>query len=245
MTLIRSLLYQSFMYITIVLYASLILVTPRQVGAWLARGWARLNLRALGWICGLRYRIQGLEHLPKEATIVLAKHQSTWETIALRAILPLEQTWVLKRELMRIPFFGWALKRFQPIAIDRSAGRRAVAQLLREGLALLKAGRWVVVFPEGTRVAAGARQPYAIGGALLAERSGRPVIPVAHNAGEFWGRRSLHKRAGTIDLVIGPLMETQGRKAAEINAAVEQWIEETVEALPRPVSGKAGTLQQG
>lgn len=246
MILIRSLLYEVFMFASIVVYSSAILligwVTPPRASAWLARSWARANLSALGWICGLRYRIQGLDQLPQETVVVLAKHQSTWETIALRAILPLEQSWVLKRELMRVPFFGWAMSRFQPIAINRADGRRAVTQLIRDGVRLLDAGRWVIVFPEGTRVAPGTPQPYGIGGALLAERSGRPVLPIAHNAGHFWGRRSLRKRPGTIDMVIGPMIQTSGRKATEINAAVEEWIETTVAALPgaQPAPDGAG-----
>jgi 1-acyl-sn-glycerol-3-phosphate acyltransferase len=160
-------------------------------------------------ICGLRYRVTGLESLPSESSIVLSKHQSAWETIALRAILPAHQSWVLKRELMRIPLFGAALARFRSIPIDRSAGRRAIVELVREGLQRLESGRWVIIFPEGTRVAPGCRQPYAIGGAVLAERSARPVVPIAHNAGHFWGRRNLRKFPGTIDLVIGPVIQTK------------------------------------
>jgi 1-acyl-sn-glycerol-3-phosphate acyltransferase len=236
-TLARSLLYQAILVGSTIGF-SLLLVVLGPVLAnnsgsdRIGRIWARLNLVALRWVCGLNYRVIGLDGLPETTAIVLAKHQSAWETIALRGILPLPQSWVMKQELMRIPIFGAGLRRFQPIPVDRSAGRRAILELVREGLGRLNSGRWVIVFPEGTRVAPGSRHPYAIGGAVLAERSGRPVVPIAHNAGLFWGRRSLRKLPGTIDLVVGPVIPTQGRTAVDINAEVEQWIESTVASLP-------------
>ena len=208
-------------------------VLPNRVSASMARAWARTCLFGLKWICGLHYRVEGLEHIPKTGTIVLCKHQSAWETIAIRALFPVEQTWVLKRELLRVPIFGWAMSALDPIAIDRSQGRKAIRQLLQEGSKALAAGRWVIVFPEGTRTAPGDRRAYGIGGALLAEKTGRPVVPVAHNAGVFWPRRSLLKLPGTIDLIIGPEITTQGRRAGEINAEVERWIEETTARLPQ------------
>lgn len=235
MTLLRSLLFQLILIGSSLLYSLAILAlgsgdsgrrAPR-----LARSWARLNLKALKILCGLDHRVHGLEHLPKDNAIVLCKHQSAWEILALRALLPPEQSWVLKQELIRIPVFGQALKRLRHIAIDRAAGRREITRLIREGSALLEGGHWVVIFPEGTRVAPGTQGSYNIGGALLAERTGRPVVPIAHNAGVFWGRRSLFKRPGTIDLVIGPSIRTQGRKATEINAEVERWIEQTIAGL--------------
>jgi 1-acyl-sn-glycerol-3-phosphate acyltransferase len=182
--------------------------------------------------CGLGYRVDGLERLPAEPAIVLCKHQSAWETIALRAILPLPQTWVLKRELVRLPIFGWALAVYQPIAIDRAAGRRAMKQLLEQGKRSLRAGRWVIVFPEGTRVAPGERKAYGVGGALLAEKSGRPVVPIAHNAGVYWGRQSFLKRPGIIELRIGAPISVKDRRAAEISQDAERWIEATVAELP-------------
>ncbi|QGU33283.1 lysophospholipid acyltransferase family protein [Thermochromatium tepidum] len=235
MILLRSLLFQSILIGSSLIYSVLILVlggcTPDTTGARFARSWARFNLRVLKRLCGLDHRVRGLEHLPTENAIVLCKHQSAWEILALRALLPLEQSWVLKQELIRIPIFGQALKRLSHIAIDRAAGRREITRLIREGSALLEHGYWVIIFPEGTRVAPGTQGSYNIGGALLAERTGRPVVPIAHNAGLFWGRRSLIKRPGTIELVIGPTIQTQGRKATEINAEVEHWIEQTITGL--------------
>ncbi len=244
MLLLRSLLYQLFLLLSSILFSIAMLLAhwirrPRWVSQ-LARRWGLSNLAALRLICRLDYRLHGFENLPDTNSIVLAKHQSAWETIALRGLLPSEQSWVLKQELMRLPFFGWAMGCLQPIAIDRSAGRRAVVQLVREGGQRLAAGRWVVIFPEGTRVAPGTRRPYAIGGALLAEQTGYPVVPIAHNAGYFWGRRRFIKYPGTIDMVAGSALDTQGQKAAEINERVENWIELTLDTLPKP-NGSPGT----
>lgn len=234
---IRSLVYLAFMSLSILAFS-----VPLGVMGWLlpyawlarvGRAWGRLNIAALGAICGLRYRVTGLNTLPKETCVVLCKHQSTWETIALRALLPPEHTWVLKRELLWVPFFGWGIAPFRPIAVDRKAGRKAVRKLLEEGTRWLEKGRWVVVFPEGTRVPAGKRGKYGIGGALLAEKAGYPVLPIAHNAGVFWPRRSIDKQPGTIELVIGEPIRIEGRSAAEVNRMAEAWIEATVERLPQ------------
>ena len=236
MILLRSLIFQVFMFgatvfvtVPIILFGRLI---PYPLLARSGRAWARTCLVGLRVICGVNYRISGLERLPEEAAIVLCKHQSAWETIAIRAFFPPEQTWVLKKELTRLPFFGWALAPFGPIAIDRSEGRKAVRQLLEDGRKWLDAGRWVIVFPEGTRVAPGEHRPYGVGGALLAEKTARKVVPVAHNAGVFWPRRSILKFPGTIEMVIGLPMETKGRKALAINREAEQWIEQEVAGLP-------------
>jgi 1-acyl-sn-glycerol-3-phosphate acyltransferase len=208
-------------------------IWPYRVSARLSRAWARSVLFGLKWICDLDYRVEGLDRLPQRGAIVLCKHQSAWETIAIRALFPVEQTWVLKQELIRVPIFGWALNALAPIAIDRSKGRKAIQRLLTEGRAALEARRWVIVFPEGTRTAPGERGSYGIGGAMLAERSGYPVVPVAHNAGVYWARRSLVKYPGTITMIIGPQIESDGRRAQAINAEVEHWIEDAVAALPQ------------
>ena len=182
-------------------------------------------------ICGLDYRISGLENLPTDNCIIASKHQSAWETIALRGILPPRQSWVLKRELLRIPFFGWALAAAQPIAIDRKAGKNAARQIIEQGVKALQQGVFVVIFPEGTRVAPGERKKYGIGAGLLAEHSGYPVLPIAHDAGVYWRRRGILKRPGTIQVVIGPLIETNGLKAVEINRRIEDWIEAQMASL--------------
>lgn len=201
-----------------------------------ATNWGRLNLWLQGKLCGLHYRIEGLDNLPDQACIVMSKHQSAWETIALRALLPPAQSWVLKKELLRLPVFGAGLRVARSIAIDRSAGRRAVLQVVNEGMQRLDEGRWVIIFPEGTRTAPGQRRKYGLGGAVLAERSGAPVLPIAHNAGVFWRRRGVRKLPGTVDVVIGQPIPSRGRKASAIMKDVEDWIEKQQERLPRSVS---------
>lgn len=193
--------------------------------------WTAFNIWWLGLTCGLRHRIHGSEHLDQpNAAIVMSKHQSAWETIALQQILP-PQVWVLKRELMRIPFFGWAISLVDPVPLDRSAGRKALERLVDTGRERLERGLWVVIFPEGTRVARGQKGRYRIGGALLAAKTGYPIIPIAHNSGTFWPRKSLLKHPGTIDVVIGPPIPTKDREADAILKDVEQWIEAEVARL--------------
>lgn len=237
MVALRSLIYFGFLFLSLVLIALPIAVFGWLVPyPWIARlgqDWGRLNLQGLAWLCGLNYRVHGLEKLPTRTCIVLCKHQSAWETIALRALLPAQHTWVIKRELLWTPLFGWAMAAFRPIAINRAEGRRAVRQLLREGQQWLDQGRWVVIFPEGTRVPPGERRKYGMGGALLAERTGYPILPIAHNAGVFWRRRDFKKYPGVIDLVIGDLIETRGLTAAAIHRQVEDWIETRVAELPQ------------
>lgn len=239
MVFVRSLAYFLVMVLSIALYSiPIVLVgwvmTPMGLAA-LGAQWARVNLSALRIICGLDYRVTGAENLPSTNAIVLCKHQSTWETIALLALMPRPQTWVVKQELLRVPVFGWSLAQFRPIALDRSAGRKAMRQLLEQGAHALEQGRWIILFPEGTRVAAGERGRYGQGGAMLAERTGRAVVPVAHNAGVFWARRGLHKYPGVIDVVIGRPIATQGRRAQDIHREAEDWIEARAAELPGPV----------
>ncbi|OOG23187.1 1-acyl-sn-glycerol-3-phosphate acyltransferase [Thioalkalivibrio denitrificans] len=198
--------------------------------------WTRFNVWWLGVTCGLKYEVKGREHLEGEAGVLLCKHQSTWETIALQRFIPPE-VYVLKRELMRIPFFGWGMAVMEPIAIDRGAGRRALEQLVEQGRDRLERGLWVVMFPEGTRVAPGTRGRYKQGGAVLAARTGRRVVPVAHNAGVYWPRHSFIKYPGTVRVEIGPPIEARDREPDAILRDVEAWIEsrqEELDAVERP-----------
>ena len=192
--------------------------------------WAKLMLPLLQLVCGIRHEVRGIENLPKEPCVVLCKHQSAWETLALQKIFP-PQVWVLKRELLWIPFFGWALALTSPIAIKRSDGKGAMRQLLKQGKQRLENGFCVVIFPEGTRIPFGQRGKYKIGGAMLAGSCGVPVIPVAHNAGRLWGRNAFGKYPGVITMSIGAPIETKGLKADEINARVEAWIENEIQNL--------------
>lgn len=194
--------------------------------------WPRFNMWWLARTCDLHYRVIGREHIAKVdgAAIIMSKHQSTWETMALQRVFP-HTSWVLKRELMWIPFFGWGLALTKPIAIRRSAGRQAVAQLVNQGRARLAEGLWVVVFPEGTRVAPGQAGKYKIGGAVLATETGHPVVPVAHNAGEFWRRHSFLKHPGTVTVVIGEPIDPRGLAPDELVARVRDWIEARMDEI--------------
>ncbi|PCI09298.1 MAG: 1-acyl-sn-glycerol-3-phosphate acyltransferase [Gammaproteobacteria bacterium] len=200
----------------------------------LARYWSYTNNFLLKVCCGISFLVRGNENLEIGseigAAIILCKHQSTWETLALHSFTPCVR-WVFKRELMRIPIFGWALALTDPIAINRGAGRAAIKQLIKEGTAKLNDGKWMVLFPEGTRTAPGKTHKYKIGGALLAAKSGYPVIPVAHNAGEFWPKHSFIKWPGVISVVIGPAIASKGRSAEEINSDVFNWIENTMKEI--------------
>ncbi len=182
--------------------------------------WARVA-------CGIKYRITGQEHVPSGPVIILSNHQSAWEGIFYQVYFP-ELTWVLKKELLRIPFFGWALALVKPIAIDRSKRISALDQLIKQGRKNLQNGRWVVIFPEGTRSMPGKLKKFSLGGAALAAATGYPVLPIAHNAGEFWPPNQIVKKPGTVEVVIGPVIQSQGRTAKEINAIAREWIERVV-----------------
>uniref|UniRef100_UPI0035638266 lysophospholipid acyltransferase family protein n=1 Tax=Immundisolibacter sp. TaxID=1934948 RepID=UPI0035638266 len=200
LTFLRSLTFSAGMLATIIAYGALVplvALLPFARRYAFTRHWARTNLRWLECTCGVRYRMVGRENLPQQPVVVLSKHQSTWETLVFQEIFP-PLVWVMKRELLWLPLFGWGLALGRPIAIDRGAGRRAMEQMLSQGQHRLDDGLWVVIFPEGTRMPPGQRGRYRPGGALLAARAGVPALPVAHNAGELWGKRRFLKRAGTI-----------------------------------------------
>lgn len=236
MLFLRSLLFAFCQVVSTLLFALPSVFTgllPYRMRHYFITLWNRCNLWCAEHICGLRYEVVGLEQVPSGPCVILCKHQSAWETYALPCIIPQQLAWVCKRELLWIPFFGWGFAVLQPIAIDRGAGRKALEQLVTQGMDRLQRGRSVVIFPEGTRVAPGEKRRYAIGGALLAERSGYPVLPIAHNAGELWPKRGFIKHPGVIRMVIGPVIESTGKSASEINAQAEHWIEATMAQLPR------------
>lgn len=196
----------------------------------LISGWARSMIWWLRITCNIRHEIQGLENIPATPSIILAKHQSAWETLAFQAIFP-TQVYVLKRELLWIPIFGWGLAMSSPIAIDRSAGREALKKLVAQGKARLAKGLWVVIFPEGTRKAPGERGKYHIGGAWLATHTETQVVPVAHNAGKFWAKNSFIKKPGVIQVRIGKPIQTVNVKTDVLNSQVEVWIESAMVTL--------------
>ena len=231
--IIRSLLFWLGFVFNVLVFGLLIVLlffTPSSFRLKIARIWSYTNNLLLKIFCGIDFKVEGRENLNVKTAIILSKHQSTWETLALHSFTPYVH-WVFKRELMYIPVFGWALALTDPIGINRGAGRAAIKQLITEGKKKLDAGKWMVLFPEGTRTAPGKTKKYKIGGALLAEKSGYPVIPIAHNAGEFWPRHSFIKWPGTISVVIGPAIESKGRSAEEINKEVFDWIEAAMQKI--------------
>jgi len=192
--------------------------------------WSRLVIALARFVCGVEYRVIGRENLPAEPSIVLSKHQSAWETLAYQKILP-PQVWVLKRELLSVPFFGWGLAMMSPIAIDRGSATRSLKQTLEQGKDRLAKNWWIVIFPEGTRIAPGQRGRYHLGGAWLACKTGAPVVPIAHNAGTLWSKNAFVKQPGTITVSIGPAIRPQGMTPDTLNRKVEDWIETEVARL--------------
>lgn len=233
MLLLRSLVFVFFHVITAIVFSLLgVLLWPLPF-KWRYRAvsrWAVLNLWLLEKICGVRYEVEGRENISDQACVILCKHQSSWETLALQAVFP-PQVWVLKRELLWIPFFGWGLASLKPIAIDRSAGRHALNQIIEQGKKRLSAGYWVVVFPEGTRIPSGKMGRFGIGGAKLAIEAGVPISPVVHDAGKAWPRHGFIKYPSVIKLIVGPVISSQNKTAAELNQIVHQWMSSQMLAL--------------
>ncbi|MGE8497009.1 MAG: lysophospholipid acyltransferase family protein [Pseudomonas sp.] len=190
------------------------------------QAWCTVAVWLAKVVVGIRYEVRGLENIPQQPCVILAKHQSTWETFYLSALFePLTQ--VLKRELLYVPFFGWAMAMLKPIAIDRNNPKAALKQLASEGHERLKEGAWVLIFPEGTRIPTGQIGKFSRGGAALAVNANLPVLPIAHNAGEFWPKEGWAKRPGTIQVVIGPAMYAEGtgpRAIAELNERAFTWV---------------------
>ena len=233
MIVLRSSLFALALLVVTPPYALIALASaplPRLARYRVISGWSRLVLWFLRGLCGVRWHVEGREHLPARPAVILSKHQSAWETLAFQCILP-PQVHVLKRELLWVPFFGWGLALMSPIAINRGRGLAALRQIARKGKERLEQGFWVVVFPEGTRVAPGKRRKYQLGGAWLAAYAGAPVVPVAHNAGRVWPRNSFLKYPGDVTVRIGRPIESSGRKPEDITAQAEAWIESQQKTL--------------
>jgi 1-acyl-sn-glycerol-3-phosphate acyltransferase len=227
MRLIRSLLFTTYLMASACGWGAvmgLCFFLPYRTQFAMARGWARGVLWMLDRLCGLRFVVEGRERIPPGNHIVMSKHTSAWETVALFVIFP-PQVWVLKRELTWVPLMGWGLKRLRPIAINRGAGHRAVNQVIEQGKERLASGLWVIIFPEGTRVAVGETRKYGVSGALLATETGNLVVPVSHDAGRFWPRRGIVKKPGTIRVIIGEPVSAQGKNARDLNEEIRTAIE--------------------
>ncbi len=234
MTAVRSLVYLLGQIISAILIDLIVLLTiplSRNLRDRVISSWAKFNIWTLRVVCGLKYRVKGLENIPDQPTIIISNHQSAWETLCFQLLFP-PLSFVLKRQLLWIPFFGWGLAAYSPVAIDRTKKIRALDQLIKQGKRRLEQGRWLVIYPEGTRMLPDHPGKFQIGGAMIAAKTGAPILPVAHNAGVFWPKKSFLKFPGTIDVVIGPAINTEGRKAREINAQAEKWIKNKMSELP-------------
>ncbi len=233
MRFIRSLLFSMGMIAAVLVFTPISLLTfplPFKSRYAVISSCAKFVIWWLKVTCNLRFEVEGRENIPVETSIIFGKHSSAWETFAFQCIFP-AQTWVLKRELLFVPFFGWGLAMLRPVAIDRATGRKALKQLVDQGKERLNHDSWLVIFPEGTRMSPGKQRKFGFGAAMLAEKSGHPAVPVAHNAGEFWARREFLKKPGTIKVVIGKPIVTQGRKAGDINEEAEAWMMQAMERI--------------
>jgi 1-acyl-sn-glycerol-3-phosphate acyltransferase len=232
--IVGSLVFTAFFFLFTFFYAIFFVIAccflpfPRRFT--LARFWANALLTVLRWTCRLDYVIEGRENLPPGNHIALWKHSSSWETIAMAVVFP-RQVWVLKRELLWIPFVGWGIRQLHAIAINRKTGGSAVSQVVEQGKQRLAEGDWVMVFPEGTRMPPGQTRKYGVSGTLLAREAGHLVVPVAHNAGHYWPRRGLFKKSGTVRVVIGPPIDPKGADPREVNERAQRWIEAKIETL--------------
>ena len=231
---LRSLIFTVFMATFTFFYSFLCVaanVLPFRCRYAIIMAWNKIIVGALKIICRVDYKIEGLENIPKDRTgIILSKHQSSWETFMIPTLFP-NAAIILKKELLWVPFFGWGLAIIDPIAINRKDSKNAMEQVISQGKKCLANGRWILVFPEGTRISAGQTGKYRLGGARLAHATHAPIVPVAHNAGRHWPKRGFIKKAGTITMVIGKPIETEGRTPEDINEEAMSWIEKTVKEI--------------
>ncbi len=237
---LRSIAFLLFQLIVTPLYAAAMLLmfwSPRLWTYRMAASWCAVNLWGAKWICGIRWRVDGLANVPVdtlgEPHIVMSKHSSTWETLSLTQYFP-PLAYVAKKELLAIPFFGWGFALASPITIDRKAGTNAMQQMIEQGRRRFSQGFWIVVYPEGTRIRAGRCAKYKTGGSRLALGMNVPIIPVAHNAGYLWPKGLFGKRPGTITMTIGRPISPAGKDPATLTQEVESWIEGEVARLGEP-----------
>jgi 1-acyl-sn-glycerol-3-phosphate acyltransferase len=231
----RSLLFVLFLAVTVVPWALTVVVVSIFVRGnpvyWLCVGWLTTAIWGAKVICGVHARLHGMEHLPDGPLVLLPKHQSTWETFAFPGLMPRPLAYVFKRELLYIPFFGWAMARLDMIHIDRSKRAEAWGRVAEQGRRLLASGHWVIMFPEGTRIARGRQGTYKSGGTRLAITTGAPVLPIAVTSARCWPRKSFTLRPGLIDVSVGRPIPSMGREPDELMREVEAWIEAEMRRL--------------
>jgi 1-acyl-sn-glycerol-3-phosphate acyltransferase len=238
MALIRSVLHMLWLCITIVPWAIYLLVVSVLVKGeliyWIGATWLKSVIWGARTILGIRTRVTGMENLPIgdiSPVILLVKHQSTFETLLMPALMPHPLAYVFKKELLSIPFFGWSMARMGMIHIDRSQGTRAFAKVVDQGRQVMAQGRWVIMFPEGTRIPRGQKGTYKTGGTRLAVETGAPVIPIAVTSAKCWPRKAFIKTPGIVDVSIGKAISSIGREPDELMREVEAWIEAEMRRL--------------
>jgi 1-acyl-sn-glycerol-3-phosphate acyltransferase len=236
MPALRSLAFLLFQAVVTIAFAAAMLLCswlPRVPLYRIAAAWCRTNLLGARWICGIRHRAIGTGNVPATPHIVMSKHSSTWETLALTLFFP-PLAYVAKKELLSIPFFGWGFALASPITIDRKSGTDAMHQIAAQGRERFRQGFWIVIYPEGTRIRAGTRAKYKTGGARLAIELGVPILPVAHNAGYLWPKGVFGKRPGIVTISIGPPIAPDAKDAQTLTRELETWIETEVARLGVP-----------
>ena len=241
---LRSLLFLLWLAATVVPYATMVLVVSLVIRGtplyWLCAGWVRMAIWGAWHICGIRYRLQGMERLPDGPAILVPKHQSAWETLAFIAIMPRPLCYVFKRELLWVPFFGWALGRLDMVHIDRRRRAAAWNRVAEQGRRYMDQGNWVIMFPEGTRTARGSQGAYKGGAARLAVTTGVPLVPIAVTSARCWPRNAFIKKPGLVEVSVGRPIPSAGREPDELMREVEVWIEAEMRRLdPEAYAGTA------
>ena len=252
MPLIRSILQMLWMILTVIPWALAVVIAAPFLNStqiyWMCAGWLRLTVNSGTLILGIRNRVTGMENLPTgktSAAVLLVKHQSTWETFAMVALMPHPLAYVFKKELLYVPFFGWAMGRMDMIHIDRSQRTQAFSKVVAQGKRLMSQGTWVIMFPEGTRIDRGRKGVYKSGGTRLAIETGAPVIPIAVTSAKCWPRKAFIKKPGVVDFSIGKPIDSSGRKPDELMREVEAWIEAEMHRLDPQAYVGSGAVPVG
>ncbi|HAL37539.1 MAG TPA: 1-acyl-sn-glycerol-3-phosphate acyltransferase [Polaromonas sp.] len=252
MPLIRSILHMLWLTLTVIPWALAVVIAAPFLSStriyWMCAAWLRLAVNSGTLILGIQNRVTGMENLPTgktSAAVLLVKHQSTWETFSMVALMPHPLAYVFKKELLYVPFFGWAMARMDMIHIDRSQRAQAFSKVVAQGKRLMSQGTWVIMFPEGTRIDRGQKGVYKSGGTRLAIETGAPVIPIAVTSGKCWPRKAFIKTPGVVDFSIGKPISSVGRKPDELMREVENWIEAEMHRLDPQAYAGGGAAAAG